>query len=156
MRDVWVMMIIHMNRISYILSGRLYFLVLDCFPINGGDWLWADTWYRLVIIGYAASYSLLSLIESSRTLFVWWRLFPFVAFSEYTLDAQPLNLNTAFHDEYLISQILTGELLPYFSIFPFDFYCIFISPVFSSLLSNYKPKQKWNFTCVCISNCSVL
>lgn len=51
----------------------------------------------------------LSLVEPSQTLH---DDIPFVAFSECSLEAQPLNLNTAFNEESL-SQILAGDLMPY-------------------------------------------
>lgn len=40
----------------------------------------------------------------------------FFTFSEDAWIAQPLNLNTAFHEESL-SQMVTGKLLSYFSTF---------------------------------------
>lgn len=60
-----------------------------------------------------------------------------VVFAECTLDAQPLNLNSAFHEESL-SQVLAGELLPYFNTI---FFMFFSAVLCEAISRTHKPTR---------------
>lgn len=106
----------------------------DCFPINRADRLRADVRCRYVVIAPVESRCFLFTVSHRIQPSSVCMMTLFVVFAECTLDAQPLNLNSAFQEESL-SQVPAGELLPYFIVLSSHFYsALYFHCFFSSLV----------------------